>query len=399
MKRLPFLLCVAGLLLGCSTYTPAGRTNLARAPYLQMALGDSATVLWRTRAGEEAAVAYRRVGTKTWETAVGKVRPTNTGVVENEVVLTGLVPGEPYTYRVLTDGRQLLKTDPVFPAPLADTATRFRFFAVGDIGEPEETEGTPGWLNDALVRDPTTYRFGLLLGDIVYPTGQSAVYDERLFDHFAGYFPTTPVYAVLGNHDWHEPEANYMEEWKLPGNEHYYAFRQGNVRFLALDSGANGELYDSTAQLAWLESELARPSEATTWTVVYLHHNGKSCTYKQDYPAVMGLYGLFERYNVDLVLNGHAHTYERLRPMDGNGTPGAEGFTSITIGSGGKLRGTKGDPTPYTPDPENCRHPDLVARAVHDWVYLGLSVEGDTIVGTAYRTRDNAVVDTFSITR
>ena len=136
-----------------------------------------------------------------------------------------------------------------------------------------------------------------------------------------------------------------------------------------------------------------------TWTVVFLHHNGKNCTYKPDYPAVMNLYPIFERYGVDLVLNGHAHTYERLNPMDGNGTPGATGFTSVTVGSGGKLRGTKGDPTPYTPDPEHCHHPGLVAHAVHDWVYLGIEVAGDSLIGTAYRTRDNREVDRFTLAK
>lgn len=398
------------LTLCCGRRAEGGAPQLLRAPYLQMALGDSMTVRWRTDRGTAARVEYRTSDGR-WLATEGAVRPTNTGVMENEVVLKDLRPGARYDYRVFTDGGRMDDGPVSFVSPLSDTARQLRFFAVGDIGEPEETEGTPGWLNDALVRDTVTYQFGLLLGDIVYPDGASERYDANLFRHFRTYFPTTPTFPVLGNHDWHDPEDNYLREWRVPGNGHYYAFRSGNVRFIALDTGPNGELYDPERQVPWLRQQLDARPRGVDWTVVFLHHNGNSCTYKTDYAAVVALYPLFTASGVDLVLNGHAHTYERLRPLgrDGEAVDSAPaqdsvyrdpaGFVSITVGSGGKLRGTKGDPTPYTPDPEGCMHPGLVARAVHDWAYLGLEVDGNRLRGTAYRTRDNAVVDAFEIVK
>ncbi len=348
-------------------------------------------MLWRTERGELASVDYRERGSSgEWRRTVGVVRPTNTGLVENEVVLRNLRPKTVYEYRILTDGRRLTNRVFRFLSPVAVTDTTFEFYAVGDIGEPVELEGEPAWLDRAIIGSKRPYSFGLLLGDIVYPEGRSAVYDERLFRHFTGSFPAVPVFPVLGNHDWFDPQDNYEREWKLPGNEHYYNFRSGNVRFFALDSGPNGEVYDYDRQVAWLREGLAKTELGVDWTVVYLHHNGKSCTYKQDYAGVVSLYPIFAEYGVDLVLNGHAHTYERLRPMQEYG-----GFTSITIGSGGKLRGMAGDPTPFVPDATHCRHPDLVAKSVHDWVYLGLWVDGRKLHGTAYRTRDGAVVDEF----
>ena len=76
-----------------------------------------------------------------------------------------------------------------------------------------------------------------------------------MFQYFGDIFPYVPVFTVLGNHDWYEPEENYIQEWKLPGNEHYYSFDHGNVHFVGLDT-KNGELFEYEAQLEWLEDDL-----------------------------------------------------------------------------------------------------------------------------------------------
>jgi predicted phosphodiesterase len=412
MLYLKYVLVVvlsSSLLWACSRSRAGEPMNLVRQPYLQLAFADSTTILWRTSSGASAQVRYRAAGDKKWQTARGTTKATNTSVKENEVILTGLRPAMAYQYRIATDGREWRSKQYQFRSPVAATDTTFQFFAVGDIGEPVELEGTPQQLNDALLRGPQDFDLGLLLGDIVYPEGRSEQYDDRLFRHFTTYFPTTPVYPVLGNHDWHDPENNYFKEWKVPGDRHFYNFHYANAHFIALDSGPKGEIYDYDRQLAWLEAQLKNKRASDDWTIVYLHHNGKSCTYKEDYAGVMSLYPLFDRYDVDLVLNGHAHTYERLNPLNGQADvlPNylkqkdrylhPEGFISITIGSGGKLRGKIGDPTPFTPDPEQCRHPDLVARAVHDWIYLGVAISGKKLTATAYTTSDNAVVDRFVV--
>jgi hypothetical protein len=410
MLKYPFFFLIGFLLLWTCSRKPSAETlSLKRQPYLQRAFADSTTILWRTNGGRTAAVKYRKAGTRSWQTQTGRVRSTNTGLTENEVILTGLKPATTYDYRLTTDREEWGSKGYRFRSPVAALDTAFRFFAVGDIGEPIELEGTPQQLNDALLDCPQDFDLGLFLGDIVYPEGRSENYQERLFDHFATYFPTTPVYPVLGNHDWHEPEDNYFQEWKVPGDRHYYSFRYANARFIALDSGPRGEMYQHEQQLTWLEAQLRDQRPDDDWTIVYLHHNGKSCTYKEDYAGVMSLYPLLAKYKVDLVLNGHAHTYERLNPMNGRAevqpeyvnhqTPyrNPEGFISITIGSGGKLRGKMGDPKPFTPNPDNCRHPDLVAKAVHDWIYLGIAISGKRLSATAYTTSDNAVVDQFTI--
>lgn len=374
---------------------------LMRKPYLQSAIADSVSILWRTDIGSKSKVAYKQVGMEEWVTKEGLTRITNTQLIENEVTLKKLAPSTKYQYRILTDDQPLLTNQALqFLSSISEADTVFSFLAVGDIGEPVEEGGTPDQLAKALESFVDSLNFGLLLGDIVYPDGKSEDYDKNLFQYFGGVFPYMSVFTILGNHDWHEPEENYMKEWKLPGNEHYYSFDFGHVHFIALDS-KKGDLYNYKEQVAWLEQDLLYIPDEIVWKVVFLHHNGKSCAYKKPSKDVVSLYPLFERYNVDLVLNGHVHTYERLNPMNGKGEVVSEneGFTSITIGSGGKLRGVGTDPQPFVPNPDSCKYPGLVAAFTHDWAFLKLDINGKRLTGTAYTTKDLKEVDHFEITK
>lgn len=382
--------------------------KLLRKPYLQTVLADSATVLWRTENGTKASVAFKKVSDSLWAEAEGVTRKTRLGAIENEVSLHNLDPYTRYEYRIFTDGQALLAEQSYeFRSAANAQQHKFNFFAVGDIGEPLETGGTPDQLANALERERTNFDLGVLLGDIIYPDGKSEVYDQNLFQYFGEVFPYVPLFTVLGNHDWHAPEKNYIQEWKLPHNEYYYSFDYSKVHFTALDS-KNGDFYEYDKQVEWLKNDLREHKEAE-WNIIIIHHNGNSCTYKEDYERVVKLYPIFEQYGVDLVLNGHAHTYERLNPMNGEGKPIAdyigkdsvyrhpEGFISITVGSGGKLRGVGSDPKPFTPDPENCRHPNLVAKAAHLWAYLHISIDGNVLTGKTIATEDFSVVDEFRI--
>ena len=382
---------------------------LKRSPYLQSAIADSVTVLWRTDKANTARVFYREVGTNFWMKQFGQLRKTADGSLENEVTLKGLKSGFRYEYEVQTNRKKMGDTYS-FKAPNTQEDKEFTFFAVGDIGEPIAEEGTPDMLGNSLATVRGRYDFGLLLGDIIYPDGKSSLYDTNLFQYFTEVFPYIPIFPVLGNHDWFDPDQNYVKEWKLPNNEHYYSFDYGGVHFVALDS-KKGEMYQYDQQVAWLKEDLKKAAGKYDWTVVFLHHNGNSCTYKKDYEGVVSLYPIFEEYGIDLVLNGHAHTYERLKPMNGNGKPipayadqvgiykNIDGFISITAGSGGKLRGVGNDPDPYTPNPDGCRHPKLTAKAVHDWVYLEITVNNKELVGKAFTTRNRELVDEFRISK
>ena len=92
--------------------------------------------------------------------------------------------------------------------------------------------------------------------------------------------------------------------------------------------------YSGGAQRRWLESELAaaRRDRDIDWVVVCMHQTAIS-TADQTNGADLGIrqewLPLFDRYQVDLVVCGHEHHYERSHPV--RGTLGTETRTPIPV--------------------------------------------------------------------
>lgn len=89
----------------------------------------------------------------------------------------------------------------------------------------------------------------------------------------------------------------------------YYTDYQG-TRFIALNSNEQTE-----AQVAWLRAALA--DNPNRWTVVTFHHPIFSPAEDRDNAELRGLWKpLLDEFQVDLVLNGHDHTYARTGQVD-----------------------------------------------------------------------------------
>ena len=112
----------------------------------------------------------------------------------------------------------------------------------------------------------------------------------------------------------------------------WYAFTAGSVRVLSIanddvtyqDSGNSYVRgYSAGAQKAWLEKELAatRENRDIDWIVVCMHQVAISTADKFN-GADLGIreewVPLFDKYNVDLVVCGHEHHYERSHPIRGH---------------------------------------------------------------------------------
>ena len=116
-------------------------------------------------------------------------------------------------------------------------------------------------------------------------------------------------YATLGNHD--DPNDERLYKPFNMGGERYYVFKKGDVAFFALDS-----TYMDPAQLSWLDQNLQNTK--SKWKICYFHHplynDGRS--HGPDVDLRSQLTPLFRRYGVNLVLSGHEHVYERIKPED-----------------------------------------------------------------------------------
>lgn len=375
--------------------------ELIRKPYLQTVFADSVSILWKT--SNAANSCYVMYGKTTLDTKiVGKVERQHINSM-NEVTIKGLKRGEKYFYSIYTNDSLLISGEDYYFYTSPDSSSnQFSFYAMGDIGQPKHRGGFPditAFQIDHLSKRPN---FGLGLGDIIYLSGESGVADKYLFDHMSLINRNIPFYPTLGNHDWRsEPDENFEEEWKLPNNEHYYSFTYANAFFIALDS-RDGDLYEVDKQRKWLEETLINAQGSYDWIFVYLHHNGRTCTYKPNYEAVINLYPLFAEYNVDLVLNGHAHTYERPHPYNANGNVLEQytgnikeypvinnGFIQITTGAGGKLHSTLN-----LDDGEDCLN-SLIANKFHKGHFSLIDIEGKKLTFKGIASKDGKTYDEF----
>ena len=201
-----------------------------------------------------------------------------------------------------------------------------RFAVIGDSGTGDSNQYRLAKVfTDMHQRFP--YEFVLMMGDNMYG-GESARDFQRKFE-----IPYKPVldkgvkfYASLGNHD-----STNQRMYKLfnMNGERFYTFRpKDGVRFFALDSN-----YMDRTQLQWLEKELA--ASGSDWKIMYFHHPIYSSGGRHGSDTALRdqLEPLFLKYGVDVVIAGHEHFYERLKPQ--------KGIHYFISGGAGKLR--KGD--------------------------------------------------------
>ncbi|MFE1755808.1 purple acid phosphatase family protein [Streptomyces anandii] len=291
--------------------------------------------------------------------------------------LTHLRPGRTYYYGVGHQGfdpaeRRLLGTLGTFTTAPAHKEP-FTFTAFGDQGVSYH-----GLANDALIlgQNPA---FHLHAGDIAYgdPAGQGKTsdtgFDSRVWDQFLyqteSVAKQVPWMVSYGNHDmeaWYSPNGYGGEDarWTLPGNgpdrenlPGVYSFVHGNTAVISLDANdvsleipANLGLSGGT-QTRWLEARLKeyRASRDVDFVVVFFHHCAycTSTAHASEGGVRQEWVPLFEKYTVDLVINGHNHVYERTDVLKGNrvakrlpigGTayPETDGVVYVTAGAAGR---------------------------------------------------------------
>ena len=181
-------------------------------------------------------------------------------------------------------------------------------------------------------------------------------------------------YAALGNHD-----ARSQRDYKPFNMEGklYYSFKapKQRVRFFMLDS-----TYPVPAQIDWAEKELKDSSE--DWKIAVFHHPLYSSggRHGSDLKLRETLEPPFIRYNVSIVLTGHDHFYERIKPQ--------HGIVHFVVGSGGRL--AAGD---------IAKNSDITAKGFDtDQAFLAVEISGDEMYFNAI-SRAGQVVDSGMIRR
>ncbi len=198
-----------------------------------------------------------------------------------------------------------------------------RFAVIGDSGTGNSDQYRLAKVF-ADINQRFPYEFVLMMGDNMYG-GESARDFQKKFE-----IPYKPVldkgvkfHAALGNHD--STNQRMFKLFNMNG-ERYYTFRpRAGIRFFSLDSN-----YMDRTQLQWIEKELA--ASGSDWKIMYFHHPIYSSggSHGSDIALREQLEPLFLKYGVDVVLAGHEHFYERLKPQ--------KGIHYFISGGAGKLR-------------------------------------------------------------
>jgi predicted MPP superfamily phosphohydrolase len=198
-----------------------------------------------------------------------------------------------------------------------------RFAVIGDMGTGEAPQyQVAQQMVDA--RQSFRFEFVIMLGDNIYGGNRPRDFETKFELPYKALLDSgVKFYASLGNHD--GPAERSYKLFNMNG-ANYYAFTKGNARFFALDSN-----YMDPKQLSWLQSQLL-DAAGSDWKICFFHHPLYSSARAHGAATDLRLLlePLFVQFGVNVVLAGHEHVYEHIKPQ--------HGINYFTEGSSGQLR-------------------------------------------------------------
>jgi 3',5'-cyclic AMP phosphodiesterase CpdA len=230
----------------------------------------------------------------------------------NSVRLERMEPGTMYVYRV-GDGHYWSEWHQFRTAYDSDKPFTFVYF--GDAQNAIRS------LWSRVIREANQHApraaFMLHAGDLINNDDSDAEWGEW-FGAGGWLNGMIPVVATPGNHEYND-EYGLSKHWRPqfafplngpPGlEETVYWFDYQSARIISLNSNEHIE-----QQCYWLESVLADP-QRPKWTIVTFHHPIFSASKNRDNDQLRGAWRpILEKYGVDLVLQGHDHSYARTGP-------------------------------------------------------------------------------------
>jgi hypothetical protein len=255
-------------------------------------------------------------------------------------------------------GIAIVENHPVYASPSPPstaTLSNFNFAAAGDWACTSHTTDT---VNNIVDKVPELV---LGLGDLSYEDTVDCWLEivEPIDDNMK---------IAIGNHEVEEGEpklTQYMEHFGL--TEQYYSFDYQNVHFTVMSDYLPYEA--GSEQYTFVQNDLAKAAADPNidWIVIVHHDQEYASTKIHEIPDENewkeAHHPLFEQYNIDLVLQGHQHNYQRTYPIKyDSDTPispiiternrstntNPEGQIFLTVGTAGaSLHSLNGNKAPY----------------------------------------------------
>lgn len=356
IKRTPYLLLFSLLFYGAQaaateTYEPGPAPDRI----ILTISGDPATtqaITWRTARSVEGGAVEIAIadGSPDFRGTAGRHEATSTpleadgvAAVYHTVELTGLTPSTLYAYRV---GDESNWSEWFHFRTASDSAEPFSFIYFGDA----QNDIKSLWsrvIRQAYSMMPEA-RFMLHAGDLINHSDSDAEWGEW---HSGGGWLNgmLPSVATPGNHEY---SARLSPQWRpqfaFPENgpdarglaETVYYFDYQGVRFISLNTQKMGTPRAAQRQAEWLEGVLA--TNPHPWTIVTHHMPMFAAAQGRSGHPLANRYirPLYESYGVDLVLQGHDHSYGRgdvALSRDVDGRPLRSGPVYVVSVSGRKM--------------------------------------------------------------
>lgn len=316
---------------------------------------------------------------------------------------TGLEPGTTYQYRV-GDTEEGTGTWHNFTTATQDTEP-FTFLYFGDV-QTDISDSAAPVVQSALEAEPDA-ELAVHAGDLV----DHANNDHQWAEWFDAFGPRATGemnhVAAPGNHEyWSSRLSDYWTpQFPSPGNGPeqgtdlaetvYYTDYQG-VRFVSLNSNYRDAVEEDDIQ-QWLQTQRDWLSEVlhnnpNGWTVVTFHHPIFSTNPDhENEPLRQAWLEVLEEHDVDLVLQGHDHSYSRGNMVD-NRTEDPDEHTgpvyAVSV-TGPKMYEAEGEDW-------SANEAEIRAQATDTQTFQTVTVDGDTMHYLA-RTADGTQVDAFTI--
>jgi predicted MPP superfamily phosphohydrolase len=269
--------------------------------------------------------------------------------------------------------QQQQQQQPARVTALPNKAGSFKFAVLGDFGTGDR-EQLELARQMATVHGRFKYELVVLVGDNIYGSERPQDFKRKFEDPYKPLLDAgVKFYASLGNHD--SREQRYYKLFNMDGKLYYTFSPTPNVRFFILES-----TYPVPEQIEWIAKELQ--ASGSDWKIPVFHHPLYSSGERHGSDAALRavLEPLFVKYNVSVVMTGHDHFYERVKPQ--------QGITYFVVGSGGKLRRGNID-----------RDSGLSAAGFDtDLAFLAAEIDGDQMYFNAV-SRQGTVVDSGVINR
>ena len=309
----------------------------------------------------------------------------------HKVEATGLTPGTVYQYRV-GDGSKEGWSD-VLTFETAPEEEDFSFiYATDSQGETQsDFELWKNTMNKAFETFPGA-SFVVHAGDFVEDSGSDDAWNYFL-EESTSWISRIPIVPVIGNNDvmddkferfasyFHTPDNGAS---KLTGSETNYSFDYGSAHIAVLNT--EGSIKQQTE---WLKEDLA--STDKEWKIVAMHrpvYGGNTYKKIQDWAEI------FDKYEVDLVLQGHNHEYSRSYPLkDGEITGDGSDLVRNHEGTVYVVANASGPKF-------NEKKEDQFYHKIHfqnnKQMFAGITIRGNTLTYQAYDV-DGKLLDVFSI--